>query len=159
MFEQSYGGVEGDSASSAELYALLSALAELPVRQGIAVTGSVNQHGRVQAIGGVNEKVEGFYDVCRERGLDGNQGVVIPAGNQRHLMLRPDVVEATAAGRFHVWTVDTVDEGIEILTGVPAGQLLADGSWPEGSVNARVDARLRALAEASKTYSMPGAGP
>ena len=159
VFEQSYGGVEGDSASSAELYALLSALAELPVRQGIAVTGSVNQHGRVQAIGGVNEKVEGFYDVCRERGLDGSQGVVIPAGNQRHLMLRPDVVEATAAGRFHVWTVDTVDEGIEILTGVPAGQLLADGSWPEGSVNARVDARLRALAEASKTYSMPGAGP
>ncbi len=159
VFEQSYGGVEGDSASSAELYALLSALAELPVRQGIAVTGSVNQHGRVQAIGGVNEKVEGFYDVCRERGLDGSQGVVIPAGNQRHLMLRPDVVEATGAGRFHVWAVDTVDEGIEILTGVLAGQRLPDGTWPEGSVNARVDGKLRALAEASRAFTSPGPRP
>ncbi len=159
VFEQSYGGVEGDSASSAELYALLSALAELPVQQGIAVTGSVNQHGGVQAIGGVNEKVEGFYDVCRERGLDGKQGVVIPAGNQRHLMLRPDVVEATAAGRFHVWTVDSVDEGIEILTGVPAGQCLPGGTWSEGSVNARVDARLRALADASKAFSGPETRP
>jgi len=153
VFEQSYGGVEGDSASSAELYALLSALAELPIRQGIAVTGSVNQHGRVQAIGGVNEKVEGFFDVCRERGLDGTQGVVVPAANQRHLMLRPDVVEAAAAGRFHVWAVETVDEGIELLTGVPAGQQRPDGTWPEESVNGRVDARLRALAEASRAFA------
>ena len=123
------------------------------------MTGSVNQHGRVQAIGGVNEKVEGFYDVCRERGLDGSQGVVVPADNQRHLMLRPDVVEAARAGRFHVWTVETVDEGIEILTGVPAGQPGPDRSWPEGSVNALVDARLRALAEASRAFSSGGTHP
>ncbi len=153
VFEQSYGGVEGDSASSAELYALLSALADLPIRQGIAVTGSVNQHGRVQAIGGVNEKIEGFFDVCRARGLDGTQGVVVPAANQRHLMLRPDVVEAAATGRFHIWAVEDVDEGIELLTGVPAGRQQPDGTWPAESVNGRVDARLRALAEASRAFS------
>src|SRR5512137_46746 len=153
VFEQSYGGVEGDSASCAEACALLSELSGLPIAQTLALTGSVNQHGQIQAVGGVNEKVEGFFDVCRERGLDGTQGVVVPAANQRHLMLRPDVVEAAAAGRFHVWAVETVDEGIELLTGVPAGQQRPDGTWPEESVNGRVDARLRALAEASRAFA------
>ncbi len=121
VFEQSYSGVEGDSASCAELVALLSALAELPVRQGRAITGSVNQHGQVQPIGGVNEKIEGFFDVCRVRGLTGDQGVLIPASNVKHLMLREDVVEAAEPGRFQVWPVATVDEALELLTGVPAG--------------------------------------
>lgn len=142
VFEQSYGGVEGDSASSAELYALLSALSGVPVKQGIAVTGSVNQLGQVQAIGGVNEKIEGFHDVCRARGLDGTQGVVIPAANVKHLMLRRDIVEACAAGRFHVWSVSDADEGIELLTGVPAA-----------TVNERVAARLAELAEKARAFA------
>lgn len=146
VFEQSYGGIEGDSASSAELYALLSALAELPIDQAIAVTGSVNQHGAVQAIGGVNEKIEGFFDLCRARGLTGRQGVLIPRSNMRHLMLRPDVVEAVRAGQFHVWAVATIDEGIELLTGVPAGVRRFDGLYPVGSINERISRRLRAFA-------------
>ena len=121
VFEQNYGGVDGDSASSAELYALLSALAEVPLRQSLAVTGSVNQHGEVQAIGGVNEKIEGFFDICLARGLSGEQGVLIPAANVKHLMLRADVVDAVAAGSFHVYAVAHVDEGIVLLTGLPAG--------------------------------------
>jgi lon-related putative ATP-dependent protease len=152
VFEQSYSGVEGDSASCAELVALLSALAGVPVRQGRAITGSVNQHGQVQAIGGVNEKVEGFFDVCRSAGLTGDQGVVIPAANVRHLMLRADVVEAAAAGRFHVWPVATVDEAVELLTGVPAGERDASGLWAEGSVNRMVDERLAALAEKARSF-------
>jgi predicted ATP-dependent protease len=156
VFEQSYGGVEGDSASSAELYALLSALSGLPLRQSLAVTGSVNQLGRIQAIGGVNEKIEGFFDVCKGRGLSGEQGVLIPASNARHLMLREEVVEAVRQGRFQVWPVETVDQGIELLTGVAAGERGADGRWPEGSVNARVAARLEALSEAARAF---GAGP
>ena len=155
VFEQSYGGVEGDSASSAELYALLSALAELPVRQGLAVTGSVNQLGRVQAIGGVNEKVEGFFEVCRERGLDGEQGVLIPASNVRHLALREEVLEAARAGRFHVWPVETVEQGIELLTGVPFGVRGADGRFAGGTVAARVSARLEALAAAARAFAAP----
>ncbi|MEY4168303.1 MAG: hypothetical protein RIR52_2127 [Acidobacteriota bacterium] len=147
VFEQSYGGVEGDSASSAELYTLLSALAEVPINQAFAVTGSVNQHGEVQAIGGVNEKIEGFFDLCQTRGLTGEQGVLIPASNVRHLMLRHDVIAAVAAGRFHVHAVSTIDEGIEILTGLPAGSRDANGNFPEGSVNQRVEAHLIALAE------------
>jgi len=147
VFEQSYGGVEGDSASSAELYALLSALACAPIRQSLAVTGSVNQNGLVQAIGGVNEKIEGFFDVCKLKGLTGEQGVLIPASNVRHLMLRGDVVEAVAAGRFHVYAVETIDQGIEILTGVPAGERDDLGFFPEGSVNHRVESRLLELAE------------
>jgi len=147
VFEQSYGGVEGDSASSAELYTLLSALADVPINQAFAVTGSVNQHGEVQAIGGVNEKIEGFFDLCQTRGLTGEQGVLIPASNVRHLMLRHDVVAAVAAGRFHVHAVSTIDEGIEILTGLPAGSRDANGNFPEGSVNQRVEAHLIALAE------------
>jgi predicted ATP-dependent protease len=154
VFEQSYGGVEGDSASSAELYALLSALADAPVNQSLAVTGSVNQHGDVQAIGGVNEKIEGFFDVCRARGLTGSQGVLIPASNVRNLMLRREVVDAVAAGKFHICPVATIDQGIEILTGVPAGLRDAGGQFPAGSINARVERRLAEYAERARA---PGA--
>ncbi len=157
VFEQSYGGVDGDSASSAELYALVSALSGVPIRQSIAVTGSVNQLGQVQAIGGANEKIEGFFDVCRARGLTGDQGVLIPAANAKDLMLREDVVEACAAGRFHVWTAEDVDQGIEILTGVAAGARGADGAFPEGSVSAKVAARLEQLAEAARAFASPPA--
>ncbi len=152
VFEQSYGGVDGDSASSAELYALLSDLSGVPIKQSIAVTGSINQKGEVQPIGGVNEKIEGFFDVCRlmEGGLTGEQGVMIPRTNVRHLMLRPDVVEAVRAGKFHVWAVSTIDEGIEVLTGTPAGARDETGQFPEGTVNRRVEDRLRYLAERAR---------
>jgi lon-related putative ATP-dependent protease len=153
VFEQSYSGVEGDSASSAELYALLSAISGIPIRQWFAVTGSVNQHGEVQAIGGVNEKIEGFYDLCKERGLDGRHGVLIPASNVRHLMLRHDIVDAVQAGLFSIWPVTHIDEGIEILTGIPAGEPDETGSWPAGSVNAKVFERLRAMAEKQKSFA------
>lgn len=156
-FEQSYGGVEGDSASSAELYALLSNLSGLPARQAIAVTGSVNQRGEVQAIGGVNEKVEGFFDVCREIGLTGDQGVLLPESNVENLMLREDVVEAVESGQFHVWSVRTIDEGIEILTGAPAGERGADGRFPKGSVHARADQQLHTFAQAMRRFGpLPG---
>ena len=150
VFEQSYGGVEGDSASSAELYALLSALAELPLRQDLAVTGSVNQLGAVQAIGGVNEKIEGFFDICSARGLTGTQGVMIPAANTQHLMLRDDMIAACAAGKFSIWPVATIDQGIALLTGRPAGERGADGRWPEGSLNNIVEERLQQFARARK---------
>lgn len=146
VFEQSYGGVDGDSASSAELYALLSALAEVPIRQCLAVTGSVDQHGLVQAIGGVNEKIEGFFDVCRRRGLDGKHGVLIPAANVKHLMLREDIVAACAAGQFSVIPIESIDQGIEILTGVPAGEPDVTGHYPEGTVNQRITVRLASFA-------------
>ncbi|HSB36831.1 MAG TPA: ATP-binding protein, partial [Thermoanaerobaculia bacterium] len=155
VLEQNYGGVEGDSASSAELYALLSALADVPIRQSLAVTGSVNQQGDVQAIGGVNEKIEGFFDLCARRSLTGEQGVLIPASNVPHLMLRKDVVEAAAAGRFRVHPVRTIDEGIELLTGVPAGERDAEGRFPDGSVNARVEARLLVFAKAARAAGKP----
>ncbi|MEN6369072.1 MAG: ATP-binding protein [Thermotogota bacterium] len=148
-FEQSYSMIDGDSASSTELYALLSALADLPIRQGIAVTGSVNQKGEIQPIGGVNEKIEGFYRVCREKGLTGDQGVLIPAANADNLMLSEEVVAAVDGGRFHIYAVTEVDEGIALLTGVPAGEP-EDGAYPEGSVYARVAARLEALRKASE---------
>jgi lon-related putative ATP-dependent protease len=153
-FEQSYEGVEGDSASSTELYALLSSLSGLPLKQGIAVTGSVNQQGEVQAIGGVNQKIEGFFDVCRAApaGLTGEQGVMIPEANVKNLMLREDVVAAVAEGKFHIYPVRTIDEGIAILTGVPAGERGTDGRYPEGTVNALVDARLRELAQRLKEF-------
>jgi predicted ATP-dependent protease len=141
VFEQSYGGIEGDSASSAELYALLSALAQVPIRQSLAVTGSVNQHGEIQAIGGVNEKIEGFFDLCNSRGLSGDEGVLIPASNVKHLMLRHDVVAAVEAGKFSVYPVRTVDEGIELLTGVSAGVRDADGNFSADSINRRVEDR------------------
>jgi lon-related putative ATP-dependent protease len=155
VFEQSYGGVEGDSASCAELYVLLSALAEIPIKQCFAVTGSVNQHGQVQAIGGVNEKIEGFFDLCNAWGLSGDQGVLIPQSNVKHLMLRYDVVEAVATGKFKIFAVETIDEGIEILTGVPAGQRDEAGNFPEGTVNQRVEARLMMLAEKRKSFASP----
>lgn len=145
VFEQSYGGVDGDSASAAELHALLSAVAEVPIRQSFAVTGSVNQYGQVQAIGGVNEKVEGFFDICVARGLTGRQGVLIPAANVKHLMLRPDVVAACAEKRFHIHAVESIDQGIELLTGLPAGEPGADGAYPPGTVYRKVAARLAAL--------------
>jgi predicted ATP-dependent protease len=154
-FEQSYSGIEGDSASSAELYVLLSALAEVPIRQDLAVTGSVNQHGEVQAIGGVNEKIEGFFDLCHARGLTGTQGVLVPAANTKHLMLRPDVVAAASAGQFQVYAVSTVDQGIEILTGIAAGEPDARGVYPEGTINRRVADRLRALAEKRRAFAEP----
>ncbi|MDX1566220.1 MAG: ATP-binding protein [Longimicrobiales bacterium] len=147
VFEQSYAGIEGDSASSAELYALLSAVGGIPLSQSVAVTGSVNQHGRVQAIGGVNEKIEGFFDICSARGLTGDQGVLIPASNVKHLMLREDVRSAVAEGRFNVWAVETVDEGMEILSGLAMGERDEAGEYPEGSVNRRVEGRLAELAE------------
>ncbi len=152
-FEQSYEGVEGDSASSTELYALLSSLAGVPLRQGIAVTGSVNQLGKVQPIGGVNYKIEGFYAVCKAKGLTGEQGVLIPKSNERHLMLKEEVVEAVKAGQFHIWSVETIDQGVEILTGISAGERQADGSYPEGTINALVDKRLRDMLESMKKFS------
>ncbi len=152
VFEQSYSGVEGDSASCGELVALLSALADVPVRQGRAITGSVNQHGQVQPIGGVNEKIEGFFDVCAAAGLTGDQGVLVPASNVKHLMLRADVVEAAEKGLFHVWPIATVDEAVELLTGLPAGERAADGRYPEGTVNRRVDDRLAAFAERARNF-------
>ncbi|HEX5772904.1 MAG TPA: Lon protease family protein, partial [Geomobilimonas sp.] len=152
-FEQSYEGVEGDSASSTELYALLSALSGVPIRQGIAVTGSVNQLGKVQPIGGVNYKIEGFYAVCKAKGLTGEQGVMIPASNLRHLMLKDEVLEAVREGRFHIWSVATIDQGIEVLTGVPAGEWQPDGGYPEGSINFLVDRRLREMLESMKKFT------
>ncbi|MFO7957185.1 MAG: ATP-binding protein [Candidatus Brocadiia bacterium] len=159
-FEQSYAGVEGDSASCAELYALLSTLADLPLRQDIAVTGSVNQRGQVQPIGGVNEKIEGFFEVCRDAGLTGQQGVLIPARNLQNLMLNDEVMEAVEDGKFNVWAVDTVEEGIEILTGTPAGERQEGGTFPEDTVYGRADRRLREMAEVLKEYGpAPEEGP
>jgi predicted ATP-dependent protease len=145
-FEQTYDEVEGDSASAAELYALLSALSGVPIKQGVAVTGSVNQLGEVQAIGGVNEKIEGFYAVCKAKGLTGEQGVAIPRENVKHLMLRKEVVDAVRSGRFHVWAVSNVDEGIEILTGVAAGRPDARGRYPSGTINRQTMDRLAKMA-------------
>jgi lon-related putative ATP-dependent protease len=156
VFEQSYGGVEGDSASSAELYALLSALADVPIKQIFAVTGSVNQHGVVQAIGGVNQKIEGFFDICQARGLTGSQGVIIPTANVKNLMLRQDVVTAVAQGQFHIYPVTTIDQGIEILTGVPVGERDKQGHYPDGSINQRIEARLERVAEKMKAFNQPG---
>jgi lon-related putative ATP-dependent protease len=147
VFEQSYSGIEGDSASSAELYALLSAISDVPIKQSMAVTGSVDQHGQIQPIGGVNEKIEGFFDTCKARGLHGEQGVLIPAVNTKHLMLRKDVIEAVETGKFHIYPVQTIDEGIEILTGMPAGILDESGNYPENSVNGKVHRRLVELAQ------------
>jgi lon-related putative ATP-dependent protease len=152
VFEQSYGGVDGDSASLAELCALLSTLADVPIKQSLAVTGSINQHGAVQPIGGVNEKIEGFFDVCKAHGLSGEQGVLIPAANIEHLMLRQDVVEAVEQGQFHIYPVETVDQGLELLTGLTAGERDEEGNFPEGSVNQLVEARLIELAEKQHNF-------
>ncbi|MBW4706196.1 AAA family ATPase [Roseobacter sp. YSTF-M11] len=153
VFEQSYGGVEGDSASAAELFALLSALSGIPIRQGLAVTGSVNQRGEIQAIGGVNEKIEGFFDICKARRLTGDQGVLIPVSNVDNLMLRQDVVEAARAGKFRVIPIRSIDEGIEILTGKPAGKRRRNTVFPTGTVNALVEDRLRAFAQKRRQFA------
>lgn len=152
-FEQSYGGVDGDSASSTEIYALLSSLSEVPIKQNIAVTGSVNQKGEVQPIGGVNQKIEGFFDCCKNLGFSGDQGVMIPEANVKDLMLRKDVVEAVEKGTFHIYAVRTIDEGIEILTGKKAGEKRANGTYPKGSINELVDRKLKELAEGLKSFS------
>ena len=146
-FEQSYGPIDGDSASSTELYAILSSLADLPIRQGIAVTGSVNQKGEIQAIGGVNQKIEGYFDVCRKRGLDGQQGVLIPRANVKNLMLKTAVVQAAAQGRFHIYQVAHATEGIELLTGVAAGTPDADGFYTAESVYGRIQHKLKTFGE------------
>lgn len=154
-FEQSYGGVDGDSASSTEIYAILSSLANKPIRQDIAVTGSVNQIGRIQAIGGVNEKVEGFYHVCKRKGLTGDQGVMVPRANVPNLVLRNEVVKAVEDGKFHIYAVDTIEEGIEILTGMPAGEQKEDGSYPDDSLFHLVEKKLDVFADTYRKYYIP----
>ncbi|HEU0188296.1 MAG TPA: ATP-binding protein [Gallionellaceae bacterium] len=153
VFEQTYGAVEGDSASMAELCALLSSLADAPIRQSLAITGSVDQFGRAQAIGAVNEKIEGFFDICSKRGLDGKHGVLIPATNVVHLMLRRDVIEAVKAGKFNIYPIATVDQALELLTGVAAGETDAQGIYPGESINRRVADRLKRLAEIRRSYA------
>jgi predicted ATP-dependent protease len=159
VFEQNYEGVEGDSASSTELYSILSSLSGLPIKQNLAVTGSVNQKGEVQAIGGVNEKIEGFFEVCKAQGLTGQQGVIIPDSNVQNLMLKEEVVEAVKAGKFNIYSVKTIDEGIEVLTGTKAGDHRADGTYDEGTVNYLVDKQLREMAEKLKEFSTTPASP
>lgn len=153
VFEQSYSGVEGDSASAAELLCVLSALAEIPLRQDLAITGSINQHGQIQAIGGVNEKIEGFFDVCKARGLTGTQGTIIPRANVQNLMLRTDVVTACSSGRFAIYAIDTIDEGLQLMTGLQAGQRGADQLFPDDSVNAKVEARLKRFAAVRREFA------
>ncbi len=153
VFEQNYGGVEGDSASMAELCALLSAIGELPIRQSLAMTGSVDQHGRSQPIGGVNEKIEGFFQVCKARGLSGEQGVIIPASNRRNLMLNHEVVTAVEAGEFHIYSIENVDQAITLLTGIPIGEADEQGEYPEDSINARIQARLLEMAQIRQTFA------
>ena len=159
VFEQSYEGVEGDSASSTELYSILSALSGLPIKQNLAVTGSVNQKGEVQAIGGVNEKIEGFFEVCKAKGFTGEQGVMIPDSNVQNLMLKEEVVDAVKDGKFNIYSVKTIDEGIEVLTGTKAGQQKADGTFEEGTVNYLVDRQLGVMAEKLKEYPTMAAQP
>jgi len=154
-FEQNYEGVEGDSASSTELYTLLSVLSGIPIKQSLAVTGSVNQLGEIQPIGGVNRKIEGFFEVCKARGLTGDQGVLIPAQNVVNLMLKKEVVNAVKEGKFHIFPVRTIDEGIEILTGVEAGKRMEDGRYPEGTIHYLVDDKLRKMADLLRLYAVP----
>ena len=153
-FEQSYSGVDGDSASSTELYAILSALSGKPIKQHIAVTGSVNQKGEVQAIGGVNEKVEGFYEVCKSKGLIGNEGCMIPYSNVQNLMLKEELVTDIKEGRFHIWPVKTIDQGVEVLTGIDAGKFQPNGSYPEGTIHQIVQDRLDEMAELIKEFKL-----
>ena len=157
-FEQSYGGVEGDSASAAELLALLSAIAHIPLRQDRAITGSINQHGQIQPISGVNEKIEGFYAACKSKGLTGQQGVIIPASNARHLMLNDEVIQAVERGQFHIWKIPTIDDAILLLTAMQAGELQPDGSYPPGSFNQAVVEGLENLAEASNEHDKRESG-
>ncbi len=156
-FEQSYEGVEGDSASSTELYALLSSLSDVPLKQNIAVTGSVNQKGEIQAIGGVNQKIEGFFRVCKAKGLTGDQGVMIPRQNVSHLMLRTEVIDAVKEGKFHIYSVSSIDEGLEVLTGMPAGKKRKDGIYPKDSINYKVARQLKDMAARLKQFAEPEA--
>jgi lon-related putative ATP-dependent protease len=155
-FEQSYEGIDGDSASSTELYAILSSLSGIPIRQGVAVTGSINQNGQIQPIGGVNQKIEGFFDLCRMKGLTGDQGVMIPAQNVKNLMLKKDLIDAVASGQFHIYAVGAVDEGIEILTGVPAGERNSCNSYSEGTIHYLVEKRLKEFAEGLEKLGKEG---
>jgi predicted ATP-dependent protease len=151
-FEQTYGMVDGDSASSTELFALLSAISKVPIFQGIAVTGSVSQKGEIQPIGGVTRKIEGFFDICKHKGLTGKQGVVIPAKNVKDLMLRKDVVQAVEAGKFHIYPIKTIEQGVQILMGMKAGQMRKDGTYTPDSLFRAVDERLKDLAEKAKAF-------
>ena len=155
VIQQSYGGIEGDSASAAELCALLSALAGIPISQSLAITGSINQLGEIQPIGGVNEKIEGFFDTCKAAGLTGHQGVLIPRRNVNNLMLRSDVVEAVSKGQFRIYAIDHINEAIELLTGLPAGARSGNGAFEDGTVNANVEARLRDFAYALRDFMRP----
>jgi predicted ATP-dependent protease len=148
-FEQNYGGIDGDSASSTELYAILSSLSGIAINQGLAVTGSVNQKGEIQAIGGVNQKVEGFYEVCKTKGLTGNQGVLIPKANVKNLMLKKEVIDVVKKGEFHIYPVATVEEGIEILTGKPVGIPDEESNYPEGTIYGEVQKKLQKYLEKS----------
>jgi predicted ATP-dependent protease len=152
VFEQNYSGVDGDSASSTELYAILSALSEKPIKQYIAVTGSVNQKGEVQAIGGINEKIEGYFEVCKLLGLNGKNGVMMPQSNVQHLMLKDEVIAAVKSGQFHIYPVASIAQGIEVLTGVKAGKRNHDDSFEKGTINYLVQARLLDMAEKVKEY-------
>jgi len=158
VFEQSYGGIDGDSASSTELYALLSAIAQVPIDQSIAVTGSVNQHGDVQPIGGVNEKIEGFFDICQNRGLTGDQGVIIPSANVKNLMLRKDVIDAVSQEKFHIYPVDSIDQGMEILTGKSMGTQDEQGEYPEGTISHKVQSNLMEFAKQHRKFMTPTNG-
>ncbi len=153
VFEQSYGGVDGDSASSTELYVLLSAIAKIPIKQSLAVTGSINQHGEIQPIGGVNEKIEGFFEICKKRGLTGNQGVLIPYSNVKNLMLNNEVVQAVKDGQFHIYPVEHVDEGLELLTGIPVGKRNKKGDYPSGTINYKVEQQLVSMAQTRMQYA------
>jgi predicted ATP-dependent protease len=155
VFEQNYGGVDGDSASSTELYAILSGISGIPVKQNIAVTGSVNQKGEVQAIGGVNEKIEGFFEICKIKGLNRKQGVMIPESNVQNLMLKEEIVEAVKTGKFHIYLAKTIDEGIEVLTGIKAGKKQNDGTFPKDTINYLVDKKLRTMAEKLREFQTP----
>lgn len=153
VFEQSYSNIDGDSASAAELFALLSAIGDIPLKQSYSVTGSINQHGKIQPIGGVNEKIEGFYDVCKKRGLTGEQGVLIPKANEKNLMLRSDILNAVDEGKFHVYSIEHVDEGLEFLTDMKVGKEKKDGSFPKGTINHKVTSNLRQLADKRKAFA------
>ena len=152
-FEQNYNGIDGDSASSTELYCIISSLSELPIRQNLAVTGSVNQRGEIQAIGGVTQKIEGFFKLCKKRGLTGNQGVIIPFSNIKELVLNDEVIDAVKAGVFHIYPIKHIDEGIELLMDCPAGEKDEQGNFPPDSVHGRVYAKLETFAKLSKIES------
>lgn len=152
VFEQSYSNIDGDSASAAELFALLSAIGKIPLKQSFSVTGSVNQHGKIQPIGGVNEKIEGFFDICKERGLTGKQGVLIPETNEKNLMLRSDILDAVEQDNFHIYSINTIEEGMELLTGLEMGEADEKGKYPDGTINYNITQQLDHLADARKTF-------